>query len=310
MTEKANTSLVTQGWVGDKPCQVTVDTGAYVTVVRPDIAAGWPERQPNPDFSLQTVSGGSLPILKEVLLTLTLGRQPITMWVFVANITDELILGLDILRAYDASVDIGRQTLRLAEEEVSLWSPGAGPRPSNLVVAKDHVIPARSEGIVMAKMKNHLGVENGLVEPSPQAHPPEGIYVARTLVQDCQEVPVRVMNVTQKDQKLRRGSPLAHCEPVTLVALPEVGRPPAPGLTPKLADVTTAAKPHLSPGEFQELEDLVSEYADIFAQDNEDYGRTNRVYHRIDTGEARPIRQPPRRAYEIDQESSRDRLVD
>jgi hypothetical protein len=30
------------------------------------------------------------------------------MWVFVANITDELILGLDILRAYDASVDIGR----------------------------------------------------------------------------------------------------------------------------------------------------------------------------------------------------------
>jgi hypothetical protein len=40
------------------------------------------------------------------------------MWVFVANITDELILGLDILRAYDASVDIGRQTLRLADEEV------------------------------------------------------------------------------------------------------------------------------------------------------------------------------------------------
>ncbi|XP_023711548.1 uncharacterized protein LOC111866641 [Cryptotermes secundus] len=216
------------------------------------------------------------------------------MWVFVANITDELILGLDILRAYDASVDIGSQTLRLAEE-VSLWSPRAGPRPSSLVVANGHVIPARSEGIVMAKMKNHLGVENGLVEPNPQAHPPEGIYVARTLVQGCQEVPVRVMNVTHKDQKLRRGSPLAHCEPVTFVALPEVGQPPAPSVTPKLADVITAAKPHLSPGEFQDLEDLVSEYADIFAQDNEDYGRTNRVYHRIDTGEARPIRQPPRR---------------
>jgi hypothetical protein len=31
-TEKADTSLVTQGWVGDKLCRVTVDTGAYVTV--------------------------------------------------------------------------------------------------------------------------------------------------------------------------------------------------------------------------------------------------------------------------------------
>jgi hypothetical protein len=37
------------------------------------------------------------------------------MWVFVADITDELILGLAIFLAYDASVDIGRQTLQLAE---------------------------------------------------------------------------------------------------------------------------------------------------------------------------------------------------
>ncbi|XP_023716570.1 uncharacterized protein LOC111869344 [Cryptotermes secundus] len=284
ITQKANTSLVTQGWVGDKPCQVTVDTGAYVTVVRRDIAAGSPEKQPNPDFTQQTVSGGFLPVLKEVLLTLIMGRQPITMWVFVANITDELILGLHILRAYDASVDIGRQTQRLAEEELSLWSPGAGPRPSSLVDAKDNVNPAQSEGIVMAKMENHLGVENGLVEPSPQAQPTEGIYVVRTLVQDCQEVPVRVMNVTHKDQNLRRGSPLAHCEPVTLVTFPDVGQPTAPGRKPKLADVTTATKPHLNAMEFQELEELVAEYADIFAQDNEDFGRTNKVYHRIDTG--------------------------
>jgi hypothetical protein len=79
-------------------------------------------------------------------------------------------------------------------------------------VAKDHVIPAQCEKIVMARMENPLRVENGLVESNPQAHPPEGIYVARTLVQDCLEVPVRVMNATHRDQKLRRGSPLAHSE--------------------------------------------------------------------------------------------------
>jgi hypothetical protein len=45
-------------------------------------------------------------MLREVLLTLTLGRRPLRMWVFVENITDELILGLDILRAYDTSMDI------------------------------------------------------------------------------------------------------------------------------------------------------------------------------------------------------------
>jgi hypothetical protein len=67
-----------------------------------------------------------LPILQEVFLTLILGRRPLKITVFVASITNEFILWLDILRAYDASVDLGCQTLRLAEEELSLWSPGAG----------------------------------------------------------------------------------------------------------------------------------------------------------------------------------------
>jgi hypothetical protein len=65
------------------------------------------------------------------------------IWVFIANITNEFILGLDILRAYNASVDIGLQTLRLAEEVVSLWSPGAGPRPS-LVVTHSFMEPSTS----------------------------------------------------------------------------------------------------------------------------------------------------------------------
>jgi hypothetical protein len=160
------------------------------------------------------VSGEALPIVKEVFLTLTLGRHSLKIWVFVSN---EFILGLDILHAYDASVDLGRQMLRLAEEEVSLWSPGVEPWPSSLVVAKNQVIPTQCEGILMARLESSLGVENGLVEQSPQAHLPEGIYIARTLVQDHWEVPVRVLNAMYRKQKLMRGSPLACCEPVTMV---------------------------------------------------------------------------------------------
>jgi hypothetical protein len=106
ITENADSSLVTQGWVGDKPCLVT---GACVTVARPDIAVGWPEREPNQRFTLQTVSGEALAILKEVFLTLTLGRSSLKIWVFVADITNGFILGLDILPTYDASVFIGRR---------------------------------------------------------------------------------------------------------------------------------------------------------------------------------------------------------
>jgi hypothetical protein len=121
--ENAFPSLVTHGWVGDKLCLVTMDTGAYVTVARPDIAPGWPERQPNQCFTLQTVSGEALPISKEVFLTLILVRHLLNNWVFVASICSEFILGLGILWTYDASVYPGCQMLHLAEDEVSLWYP-------------------------------------------------------------------------------------------------------------------------------------------------------------------------------------------
>jgi hypothetical protein len=132
------------------------------------------------------------------------------------------ILGLDILRAYNSSVDIGRQTLRLAEEEL-FWSPGAGPRPSSSEVCKDQVIPSQCEGIVMARLQSHLGVEKELVEPSPQAPPPDAIYIDRTLAQPRQEGPERVLNATHRDQKLTR-TPLAQTRPVTIVTPPDLVR--------------------------------------------------------------------------------------
>jgi hypothetical protein len=83
-----------------------------------------------------------------------LGLRPLIIWVFVAVITNEFILRLDTLRAYNSSVDIGLQMLLLAEEKVSLWSPGVGLRPSSLVVAKDEVIAAQCEAVVMAGIEN------------------------------------------------------------------------------------------------------------------------------------------------------------
>jgi hypothetical protein len=46
--------------------------------------------------------------------------------------------------------------------------------------------------------------------------------------------------------------------------------------------VTEAVRPHLSNEEFQELEELLAEYEDIFAVASEDHGRTNKVYDRIE----------------------------
>ena len=49
---------------------------------------------------------------------------------------------------------------------------------------------------------------------------------------------------------------------------------------------------HLTTEEQQQLTDLITSYADIFALDSSELGTTEAVYHSINTGDHPPIRQP------------------
>jgi hypothetical protein len=122
------------------------------------------------------------------------------------------------------------------------------PRSPILVVANDQVIPAQCEGVVTARVDSPLGVEIGLVDPSPVSHPSEGLYMARTVVRGHPEVPVRVLNATRSDQ-LKKGSPLPQCKSVTLVTPPNVEQPYVRDTSPKLQNMIAAARPKLSDAE-------------------------------------------------------------
>jgi hypothetical protein len=61
--------------------------------------------------TLQKTSGEILHILKEAFIELTLGWRPLTTLVFVANVTDEFILGLKVRHTHNASVDLRCQVL-------------------------------------------------------------------------------------------------------------------------------------------------------------------------------------------------------
>ena len=50
----------------------------------------------------------------------------------------------------------------------------------------------------------------------------------------------------------------------------------------------------LSSAEKARLEELLDEFEDVVAKDSSDLGRTSKVYHRIPTGDAAPIKQAPR----------------
>jgi len=45
------------------------------------------------------------------LIELSLGWRSLKFWVFVAEVRDEFVLELNVLWAYDASLDLGRHLL-------------------------------------------------------------------------------------------------------------------------------------------------------------------------------------------------------
>jgi hypothetical protein len=63
-----------------------------------------------------------------------------------------------------------------------------------------------------------------------------------------------------------------------MVTPPCGGQPETQDLGSKLDDIVTAARRQLTNAEIKGLEEL-TEYEDIFAEADEDYGRTNKVYH-------------------------------
>jgi hypothetical protein len=86
------------------------------------------ERKLSRAYVLQKASGETIPVMEETPVELTLGWQALRISVFVTEVMDEFILGLDVLRAYDASMYLGHHLLSLGQEETTLWRPGAQQR--------------------------------------------------------------------------------------------------------------------------------------------------------------------------------------
>jgi hypothetical protein len=62
-----------------------------------------------------------------------------------------------------------------------------------------------------------------------------------------------------------------------------------------LEEVIADARQNLNRKEAQAREELIADSQDLFETNGGDHGCTEKVYHWIGTGDARAIRQPPRR---------------
>ncbi|UYV84144.1 K02A2.6-like, partial [Cordylochernes scorpioides] len=300
--------LATEGLVNGLPCRMVIDSGANVTLLRVDLAQRMESISRRISVSnelvLQTATGEQAKVYGQVVLKFQIGNNLFSHLGYLADIKDDCLIGLDVLRKFGFSIDFQENVLKIAGEEIPLVCSrsSATNKVLKVILKSDVKIPPRSECILEGRLTASLGVPQLLiVEENGQEFDQKGLLLARTLCKsDQSNIPIRVINLLDSAKTLGKGTEIAIAEPVTNVAhcptVENLDKSPCSSLIPgHLQELLEGTREGLNWIQQKKLEHLLCQYEDVFATSPKDVGRTNVTQHRIDTGGATPVKQLPRR---------------
>ena len=191
---------------------------------------------------------------------------PHKMW--VTEITDECIMGLDFLGKHGCQVDLKENVLTIGSEEVPLSKParGAGLTCCRIIAKEAVVVAPHSEALVPGQSAGSSDIQArwGITE-RPQLG---GLLVGRSLIDLTHPIlPVRVLNPCSESFKVKKGDELAICEPVLSVHVPEQrDQYCKPTVLPKhVAELYARCTGELQASQKEEVHKLLMGYADVFS---------------------------------------------
>ena len=180
-------------------------------------------------------------------------------------------------------------------------SENKGPVPITLPASI--CVPGRTEIIVTGQVTKNYKDDLGMVSPINNESLPTGILAAYSVSQaESRKVLVRLMNSSNFDISLQAGQKISEfCPLVEPIAKSSAHNKCTPGpnlvcgsiIPEKLSlELEAAISPSLEKHERCLLLNTLLKYSDVF---DESLGQTDVITHRIDTGDATPIKQSPRR---------------
>ena len=294
--------------IGDQVYDCLLDTGSEVCLFPESIVES--VRMDKTNRTLKAANGTTIPILGEVNLPVSIGSYSTQVVGLVSQHVPEPMLGIDFLTRNKAMWDFDKGLIWIANKSYLLHHRSDRYSWCRRVVLQDDiVVPARSEAVVSTKMQfrrlpSELDDEDWSTELSRVK---DGLHVSRTLIprNAWTDIPGRVMNVKNEPVSLKSNTVMSHLQQVEIVkedtqhgsdatqvkhvdgeenSVPDYLQKLVDGVDDSIPESTCLA-----------LEDILVKHADVFSQNENDLGKTNIITHYIDTGEARPVRQPLRR---------------
>ena len=190
--------------VDGRKCVITLDTRAARTIVRPDIVSG-PIESAN-GLKLHTATGESAAI-KGKKVKIRIGKTHYYHEVLVADIVDEVILGMDFMRANDFMVDVGRGVLYHDNIELPLQPNGTETSTKRVILEHRERLPSNSETIVWGTLEGGSGSPRlWVVEAIEYEKGVKEVIIAKTLVKpdNDNKIPIRILNLSDRTKIIKK----------------------------------------------------------------------------------------------------------
>ena len=218
-------SLVVTGCLCGVDVEFLVDTGAYLTIVKPEVFKQIadeirPELE-DVHLDITLADGSPLKFYGRGRFSLNVGGMSVEHDVFVAEIDLEGILGCDFLTKYHCLLDLGHGQMFASEKPVVCREGGSHclqNRCCKLTVKDTVVIPSSSETVVPGEFRGEFHGGLSMFETSESFLNRHELIVARGVVDaGSSEVPLRILNLSSKDVKIYKGTVAAVLSPADVV---------------------------------------------------------------------------------------------
>ena len=321
-----------------KKLDIVVDTAAQVSVINQTIFEKFCHQ--NTKFEIVQLKGaGTNHFMKGKFVkrqNIQIGSKTYNIDVYVAPISDDMILGADFLISKKAIVDFNSNSFKINNESVPIKiicdHQGHEIKVSQVKVLKHMCVAPNAVTYVKAKVDFEEGKEV-IFEPVILSNE---LMIPRTVLKSNSVIFLPVTNLTDSYKTLKKDKIIGSITEIdnTLMENDAIAQDQLDvrGLTIDhtfddiksteeltkvlpihIQDLFKRSSINLNLEQATEVATTLLEYSDIFAKNDTDLGKFDGVKHKIDTENAKPIRQHMRRTplgFENEEEKHLNQMLD